>query len=202
MSDNRKFMMCAYNGLLCAATGFGLIKIGPSEHPYAFAACVIGFARGVINLVTTLVNEDDETLRELSWIVGHVMDVVPLPLINVSLYLKAESNNIALAHGLFLLPLGVTWLLRKLRNEGDFEEFGTVPTLKILTILGNITSLVFLAINDSSWILGGMAALAFMTEIGANYCNDHLIYDSAMPICYFSWSAFYILAALVVTGEK
>ncbi|XP_020808612.1 uncharacterized protein LOC110184418 [Drosophila serrata] len=206
MSD-RKAVTCVLNVVLCGATGFGFVKAAPAEHPWAFTACLIGFCHGLTGLLHALVDHHDDEdhrnhFRKAHRVTSRIMEIIPLPLVNVDLYLAAESNNIALAHGMFLVPLGISMILGLFRSEVENEDFGTLDTLKVLTILGNITSLVFLAINDSSWKLGGMAFLAFMAKFGAEYVEDKWVERSAMPITYISWSGFFILAALAVSGEK
>ncbi|KAH8237607.1 hypothetical protein KR038_002512 [Drosophila bunnanda] len=199
MSDN-KAVTCVLNAVLCGASGYCLIKVALSAHPWAFSACVIGFCHGLTGLVDALT--DNENVTKVHRVTTRIMEIIPLPLFNVDLFLNSENNNIALAHGIFLVPLGVSVLLAMFKNEGESEDFGTLDTLKILTILGNITSLVFLAINDSSWTEGGMAFLAFMAKFGAEFIQDRVADNSAVPITYISWSGFYILAAWAITGEK
>ncbi|KAH8287300.1 hypothetical protein KR054_005541 [Drosophila jambulina] len=200
MSDNTA-VNCALNVVLCGATGFGFIKIGsPAEHPYAFCACLIGFCHGLAGLLSSLVEND--AVKKVQEVTTGVMEIIPLPLVNVDLYLPAESNNIALAHGMFVIPLGVSVILGLIQGKGEGEDLGTVDTLKILTVLGNVTSLAYLAMNDNSWSLAGMAFLAFMAKFGAEFSEANVVEGSAVPITYVSWSGFYILAAMAVSGQK
>lgn len=200
MSDNSA-VSCVLNVLLCGATGFGFVKIGsPAEHPYAFTACVIGFCHGLFGLVDFAAGSDTtKTMKETT---TSMMEIVPLPLVNVDLYLGAESNNIALGHGLFIVPLAVSVILGMVKGGDDGGEESPMGTLKTLTILGNITSLLYLAINESSWNLAGMAFLAFMAKFGAQFCDENVSEGSGEPITYVSWSGFFFLAAMAVSGEK
>jgi len=189
------------NVLLCGATGFGFYKIGPSEHPYAFTACVFGFCHGLFGLVSSLTG--DENAKKVTDTTTSIMEILPLPLVNVDLYLAAESNNIALGHGLFIVPLAVSVILSLFKGEsGDEGEGSALDTLKTLTILGNITSLLYLSINESSWNLAGMAFLAFMAKFGAKFFEEQISEGSGEPVTYLSWSGFYVLTALATTGEK
>ncbi|XP_016951668.1 uncharacterized protein LOC108025643 [Drosophila biarmipes] len=200
MSDNSA-VSTVLNVLLCGATGFGFYKIGPSEHPYAFTACVIGFCHGLFGLVSGLTG--DENAKKVTDTTTCIMDIIPLPLVNVDLYLAAESNNIALGHGLFIVPLAVSVILNFFKGESsDDGENSALDTLKTLTILGNITSLLYLSINESSWNLAGMAFLAFMAKFGAKFFEEQVSEGSAEPVTYLSWSGFYVLTALATTGEK
>ncbi|XP_017065786.1 uncharacterized protein LOC108104313 [Drosophila eugracilis] len=200
MSDNSG-VSTVLNVLLCGATGFGFYKIGPSEHPYAFTACVIGFCHGLCGLVSSLTGDDNA--KKVKETTTNIMDIIPLALVNVDLYLAAESNNIALGHGLFIVPLAVTVILDFFKGESSDDGEGSVmDTLKTLTILGNITSLVYLSINENSWNLGGMAFLAFMAKFGAKFCEEQISEGSGEPVTYLSYSGFYFLTALAVSGEK
>jgi len=200
MSDNSA-VSTVLNVLLCGATGFGFYKIGPSEHPYAFTACVFGFCHGLFGLVSSLTG--DENAKKVTDATTSIMEILPLPLVNVDLYLAAESNNIALGHGLFIVPLAVSVILSLFKGEsGDEGEGSALDTLKTLTILGNITSLLYLSINESSWNLAGMAFLAFMAKFGAKFFEEQISEGSGEPVTYLSWSGFYVLTALATTGEK
>ncbi|XP_037726276.1 uncharacterized protein LOC119557563 [Drosophila subpulchrella] len=200
MSDNSA-VSTVLNVLLCGATGFGFYKIGPSEHPYAFTACVIGFCHGLFGLVSSLTG--DENAKKVTDTTTSIMEIIPLPLVNVDLYLAAESNNIALGHGLFIVPLAVSVIINLFKGEsGEEGEGSALETLKTLTILGNITSLLYLSINESSWNLAGMAFLAFMAKFGAKFFEEQVSEGSGEPVTYLSWSGFYVLTALATTGEK
>ncbi|KAH8408837.1 hypothetical protein KR009_001993 [Drosophila setifemur] len=201
MSDNSAKSV-VLNVLLCGATAFGIVKIGsPGDHPYAFTACVIGCCHGVLGLINIFAESD--STRSLKETTSSIMEIVPLPLVNVDLYLGAESNNIALGHGLFIVPLAISVILGMVKGEGQStDDYGTLHTLKTLTILGNITSLLYLAINESSWNLAGMAFLAFMAKFGARFCEEQVSDGSGEVVTYVSWSGFFFLGALALSGEK
>ncbi|EDV45724.1 uncharacterized protein LOC6550760 [Drosophila erecta] len=200
MSDNSA-VSCVLNVILCGATGFGFYKIGPSEHPYAFTACVFGFCHGLFGLVSGLT--DNENAKKVTETTTAIMEIIPLPLVNVNLYLATESNNIALGHGLFIVPLAVSVILAFFKGESGGEGEGSaLDTLKTLTILGNITSLLYLAINENNWNMGGMAFLAFMAKFGAKFFEEQINEGSGEPVTYLSWSGFYFLTAVALSGEK
>ncbi|XP_017048293.1 uncharacterized protein LOC108092937 [Drosophila ficusphila] len=200
MSDN-SVVSSVLNVALCGATGFGFYKIGPSEHPYAFAACVFGFCHGLCGLVSGLTGDDNA--KKATETTTAIMEIVPLALVNVDLYLGAESNNIALGHGLFIVPLAVSMIISLVKGESSEEGEGSpLETLKTLTVLGNITSLLYLSINESSWPLAGMAFLAFTAKFGAQFSEEQISEGSGEPVTYLSWSGFYCLTALTASGEK
>jgi len=162
---------------------------------------VFGFCHGLFGLVSSLTG--DENAKKVTDTTTSIMEILPLPLVNVDLYLAAESNNIALGHGLFIVPQAVSVILSLFKGEsGDEGEGSALDTLKTLTILGNITSLLYLSINESSWNLAGMAFLAFMAKFGAKFFEEQISEGSGEPVTYLSWSGFYVLTALATTGEK
>ncbi|KAH8291722.1 hypothetical protein KR018_012168 [Drosophila ironensis] len=200
MSDNSAVSACL-NLLICGATGFGFVKIAPADHPYAFGACVLGFCHGLFGLINFAAGSD--TTKSLKETTTAVMEIMPLPLVNVELYLGADANNIALGHGLFIVPLAVSVILGMVKGDsGGSEEGSPMATLKTLTILGNITSLLYLSINDSNWDLAGMAFLAFMAKFGAEYCDSQVSDGSGEPITYLSWSGFFALTAIHISGKN
>ncbi|XP_001355655.1 uncharacterized protein [Drosophila pseudoobscura] len=197
MSDNSA-VTGVMNLLLCGATGFGFYQIGPQEHPYAFTACVVGFCHGLLGLVATV--SGDENTTKANDATNALMEIVPLPLVNVDLFMGADSNNLALGHGLFIVPLAVSVIIGWAKDND--ENGSVIDALKTLTVLGNITSMVYLALNESSWNLGGMAFLAFMAKFGAAFFEENVSEGTGQPITYISWSGFFFLTALAVAGEK
>ncbi|ALC48750.1 CG16782 [Drosophila busckii] len=197
MSDNVA-INSVLNLLLCGATGYGCYTVGVA-HPYAFSACVIGLCHGLVGLIDCLTS--DENAKKCKDMTTALMEIVPLPLVNVELFFGGESNNIGLGHGLFIVPLAISCLVALCKNSGE-EVSEAYDTIKLMTILGNITSLCYLAVNESSWLLGGMAFLAFMAKYGAEFCESEVSEGSGQPITYISWSAFFFLATMAVGGEK
>ncbi|KAH8276745.1 hypothetical protein KR044_008138 [Drosophila immigrans] len=197
MSDNSA-VSGILSAVLCGATGYGFYAMGPQEHPYAFTACVIGFCHGLLGLVECLTG--DSNVSSAKETTNSILEIVPLPLVNVDLFFGGEGNNIALGHGLFIVPMAISaivGLVKGSESDGD----ATRDTLKLLTILGNITSLCYLAVNEGSWVMGGMAALAFMAKYGAEFLEQQ-IEGSGQPVKYLSWSGFYFLTTMAVGGEK
>ncbi|XP_034477185.1 uncharacterized protein LOC117783747 [Drosophila innubila] len=196
MSDNSA-VSGVLNALLCGVTGYGFYAMGPMDHPYAFSACVIGFCHGLLGLVDCLTG--DSNVKSAKETTNAIMEIVPLPLVNIELFFGGESSNIALGHGLFIVPMAISVLVALIKGGEEADE--ATETLKLLTILGNITSLCYLAVNEGSWVMGGMAFLAFMAKYGAEFSETQLE-GSGDPIKYISWSGFYFLTTLAVGGEK
>ncbi|XP_030382069.1 uncharacterized protein LOC115629689 [Scaptodrosophila lebanonensis] len=197
MSDNAA-VTGVLSALLCGVTGFGFYKMAPQEHPYAFTACVIGFCHGFLGLVAVVAGES-ESANSAKETTTAIMEIVPLPLVNIELFFMSESNNIALGHGLFIVPMAVDLLLSLFKDEGG-DENETRETLKNLTILGNITALLYLAINESNWIYGGMAGLAFIAKYGAMFI-DSQSEGSGPPITMLAYTGFFYCTAISMGGD-
>lgn len=194
MSD---YVSCALSAVLCGVTGYGFSMIAPQEHPYAFTACVIGFCHGLLGVINTFAENDNlTTAKKIS---SSILDIVPVPLVNVDLFLNGEGNNIGLGHGLFIVPLAVSVLIALFKGEG--EESEALETLKVMTVLGNITSLVYLAFNDGSWVEGGMAFLAFMSKYGTEFIEG-LTEQPLEALKHLCWCGYYFLTTMAINGEK
>ncbi|EDW65678.1 uncharacterized protein [Drosophila virilis] len=197
MSDNSA-VSGILNAVLCGVTGYGFYAMPPQSHPYAFSACLIGFCHGLLGLIECISgSEQVKSARETT---NSILEIVPLPLVNIDIFFGGESNNIALGHGLFIVPMAISVLVGLIKGEGG-EGDDAVETLKLLTILGNITSLCYLAINEGSYYMGGMAFLAFMAKYGSEFLETQ-IEGSGDPIKYISWSGFYLLTSFAIAGKK
>lgn len=194
MSD---YVSCILHAVLCGVTGYGFYLVAPQEHPYAFSACVIGFCHGLLGLVDCITG--DSNAKSAKETTDAILELVPLPLVNIDLFFSGEANNIALGHGLFMVPLAISLMIAFFKDTSAEEE--AYETLKLMTILGNITSLCYLAVNDNSSVEGAMAFLAFMAKYGAEYL-DTQVEDTLVPIKYLSWSGFFFLSTMAIGGQK
>ncbi|XP_016971791.1 uncharacterized protein LOC108039339 [Drosophila rhopaloa] len=154
-------MDALFNSLLVVSSGYGLYTLHPLDTPYAYATAALSLVHGLLGVVRAASNDDDECNR-VRLITSGIMEIVPLPLTNIELYLKSSNPSLAMAHGCFVVPL-VYDLMAKL---GDNEDTST-ETLKELTLLGNVVSLLFLGVNQSNNLYGGMAAIAFGARYGS-----------------------------------
>ncbi|KAH8416787.1 hypothetical protein KR222_004549 [Zaprionus bogoriensis] len=186
------------NALLCGVTGYGFYAIAPQEHPYAFSACVIGFCHGLLGLVECLTG--DENVKSAKETTTAIVEIIPLPLVNIDLFFGGDSNNIALGHGLFIVPMAISLIVAFCKG-GEGESDDAYETLKMMTILGNITSLCFLAVNDGSMVKGTMAFLAFMAKYGAEFCES-MVESTGEPIKLLSWSGFFFLTTMAIAGGE
>ncbi|XP_017110063.2 uncharacterized protein [Drosophila bipectinata] len=155
------------NSLLVVSSGYALYTLRPSETPYGYAAAALSLVHGLLGVARAASNNDDECKR-LRLITSGIMEIVPLPLTNIELYLRSTNPSLALAHGCFVVPL-VYDLMAKM---GDNEDTST-ETLKELTLLGNVVSMLFLGVNQSSNMYGGMAAIAFAARYGSLVLDNY-----------------------------
>ncbi|XP_060662883.1 uncharacterized protein LOC132795934 [Drosophila nasuta] len=188
------FMDALFNSLLVVSSGYAMYTLHPLHTPYGYAAAAVSLVHGLLGVVRAANNDDDECNR-LRQITSGIMELVPLPLTNIEFYLKSSSPHLAMAHGCFVVPLAFD-VVAKWR---DIEDNSTV-TLKDLTLLGNVVSLLFLGVNQSSNVYGGMAAIAF----GARYGSVLLDYYSeglGSHINLLANSAFIMLMTMTLTAK-
>uniref|UniRef100_A0A1B0AB41 Uncharacterized protein n=1 Tax=Glossina pallidipes TaxID=7398 RepID=A0A1B0AB41_GLOPL len=154
-----------FSGILLGTTGYAMVSVSPIERPYAYTACTVGFCHAIAGLVKSLVSQKNVTKR-FKRLTCSCLEIMTVPMINIELYLKSEqSNPLALGHGLFVVPLAFDVITKVAPNE-EGDEIAT-QTLKDLTILGNIISLLFLAANENISVYGLMALAAFTAKYGA-----------------------------------
>jgi len=176
------------NLLLMGTSGFALSKIPPKECPYAFSACCIGFCHGLFGVLAKAM-DDNEDVQKCRKYTKAWMELVPLPLVNMELYYMSSTPNLAVGHGLFIVPLVGELIFN------DNEE--TYSTLKELTIIGNIVSLTFLAINESSYMYAGMAAVAALSRYGGMFMENQKEGTGDNVSTIFD-ALFFLLTALTV----
>ncbi|XP_030564642.1 uncharacterized protein LOC115765291 [Drosophila novamexicana] len=189
------FMDALFNSLLVVSSGYAMYTLQPTQTPYGYAAAAVSLVHGLLGVVRAANNDDDECNR-LRQITSGVMELVPLPLTNIELYLKSSSPHLAMAHGCFLVPLAFD-VVSKWR---DIEDNSTV-TLKDLTLLGNVVSLLFLGVNQSSNVYGGMAAIAFAARYGS-VMFDYYWEGLGVHFNLLANSAFIVLMAMTLTTKS
>uniref|UniRef100_A0A1A9WR57 Uncharacterized protein n=1 Tax=Glossina brevipalpis TaxID=37001 RepID=A0A1A9WR57_9MUSC len=155
-----------FSGILLGTTSYALVSVSPTERPYAFTACTVGFCHALAGLVKSLVRKENFSKR-FKRLTCSCLEIMTVPMINIELYLKSEqSNPLALGHGLFVVPLAFD-VMTKIASSDEGNETAATETLKDLTILGNIVSLLFLAANENVTVYGLMALAAFTAKYGA-----------------------------------
>ncbi|XP_067636999.1 uncharacterized protein [Eurosta solidaginis] len=188
-----------FNGLLVGASGFALYSIQPAEHPYAFSACAFGLCHGLLGIIHAYKKGDEgDSCNKIREISTSCMEIVQLPLINIELYLASSNTSaLALGHGLFVIPLAFDLIAKLFTEEGDDSN---TNTLKDLTILGNIVSLTFLAVNESNYTYVSMAITAFLTKYGAILLDSY--WEGALEnTVLLGYSIFTMLANNAITGK-
>ncbi|KAH8409522.1 hypothetical protein KR222_007711 [Zaprionus bogoriensis] len=157
-------MRLAYNSLLLVTSGLTASKMTASTHPFAYSACLVGGAVAVLGLLRALLGNDRDPgeMRMLRDINHSVLELVPLPLVNMELYMLTQGlGAIVLSHSIFVLPLLLDlrcsiWYARK---HCDLTE-----TLRDLTLLGCITSLGYLAVRELNWVYARMALTMLLVK--------------------------------------
>ncbi|XP_017077972.1 uncharacterized protein LOC108112547 [Drosophila eugracilis] len=149
------------NLLLIASSMYAMYSLTPAEHPYAYTAASFSLVHGLLGLVRSYIEEPEECGRDFM-ISSSILEVILLPLANVEFYLLSDKSDVALVHGLSLIPLFYD-MICKIGDDWD----SSTETLKDLALLGNVGSTAYLAVNDGIPIYGGVAATALMARYGA-----------------------------------
>ncbi|KAH8385365.1 uncharacterized protein LOC110177029 [Drosophila serrata] len=141
----------AYNGILLYTAVSSGCKMQPEEHPLALVACMVGGITAVFGLLRVIfASGQPEECRKLRDITHGVLELVPLSLTNMDLYMQSTGwSAVTLGHGFFLLPLLCDMRCCLAKNRVDC---GISDSLKDLTILGNIVSLGFLAFVERNFL--------------------------------------------------
>uniref|UniRef100_A0A1A9W249 Uncharacterized protein n=1 Tax=Glossina brevipalpis TaxID=37001 RepID=A0A1A9W249_9MUSC len=183
------------NGILLGSTGHALVSVSPFQHPYAFCACAVGFCHAFAGLVESIACED-RCATCFKRLTCSCIEMMTLPMLNIDFYLKSEqSSPLALGHGLFVVPLAFD-LLTKVSPNADVEDIST-QTLKDLTILGNIVSLLFLAANENNAVYGMMVLAAFIAKYGA-MIMDNIIAGTGECIGLLGYSVLFGLVPMAL----
>lgn len=155
----------AYNGVLLYTAVMSASKMQPEEHPFALAACVVGGITAVFGLLRVMfASGQPEECRKLRDITHGVLELVPLPLTNMDLYMQSTGwSAVALGHAVFVVPLlcDMSCCLAKNRRDCEISD-----SLKDLTVLGNIVSLGFLAFMERNFLYLRMMLVMIVVRYG------------------------------------
>lgn len=192
-----------FNSLLVGSSGYALSLVAPAEHPFIFTACAVGLCHGILGLYGNIVEgssnsqraadaptADDSAMCQFQNLTQTCVDIVTVPLINIDLYMQSQqSSALALGHGLFVVPLVFDLSFKIFDSEGDGNA---TETLKELTILGNIVSLVFLSVNENNLTYGLMAMSALLAQFGSN-AMENILRGSGANIALMGYSLMFSL---------
>ncbi|EDW82743.1 uncharacterized protein Dwil_GK10152 [Drosophila willistoni] len=189
------FMDALFNSLLVVSSGYAMYTLHPLQTPYGYTAAGISLMHGLLGVMRAIKNDEGEC-NGLRLITSGIMDIVPLPLTNIELYLRSSSPHLALAHACFVVPL-VYDIAAKVTDSEDTST----ETLKELTMLGNVVSMLFLGVNQSSNMYGSMAALAFGARYGP-VLLDHYVDGLGANFNLLANSMFIVLMAMTLTVKQ
>ncbi|KAH8237608.1 hypothetical protein KR038_002513, partial [Drosophila bunnanda] len=163
-ASNMLMMDALFNSLLVVSSSYAMYTLHPLDTPYGYCVATLSLVHGLIGVVRSSRNDGDgDECSRIRLITNGMMEIVPLPLTNIELYLRSSNPGLALPHICFLVPL-VYDLVAKMR---DTEDHAT-ETLKELTLLGNAVSLLFLGINQGNRLYGDLAIIAFLGRYGSS----------------------------------
>lgn len=157
-----------YNALLLTTSSLTARKLVPQKRPFALAACVVGGLAAVFGLIRAFLDDgsrrgggggagggggrasnsssDGSEFRMLRNVTQSMLELMPLALVNMELYAHSLGlGAVALAHGIFVLPLLLDLRCSVVKNRKNCD---LTETLRDLLVLGNIVSLGFLAAKE------------------------------------------------------
>lgn len=178
-----------YYGLALMAC-YAAYNMPPETNPYAFAACAVGIIYGIFGLVGG--QEDSQSI--VKYVVDDLSDFVPLAMMNIEIF-QMLNKPYAFAHALFVIPL-VLDLIAKLFGEASDDE--ATQTLKHVSNLGNIVSLLYLSYMEDNYMFGYVALSYLAAHTGmliGGKCHGYMV-DLNYVMSYI---LFYFTAMLAVT---
>ena len=199
--------------ILLGCAGTALAMISPTAKPYAFTGCAIMATYGAISLYANALDKAEDT-QKIQEVVGNIMVLVPLPLVNIELYLVSETSNIGLGHCLYIVPyiLEVCFEISQYMHTppdpnaepaadaAPEKEQDNALVLKTLTQLGSIWSLVYIGVNDSKNLYLGMAGMAFF-YIFVPHFVEHYFEGHGENCHLLGASGFCLLTIKAVEGQ-
>ncbi|KAM7349302.1 uncharacterized protein ACRADG_008305 [Cochliomyia hominivorax] len=189
-------MDALFNGLLVGTSGYAMYVVKPSEHPIAFTAAAVGFCHGCAGIYTRFIDSscdsegsEGKCTNNFKKLTSNCMEIVTVPLVNMDLYGSSDqSNALALGHGLFIIPLAFDMTFKFFGTEGDGDE--STAILKDLTVLGNIVSLLFFAVNESNFAAGIMSFAAFFSYSGS-MVMEYMLRGTEENSCLAGYALFF-----------
>ncbi|XP_002132450.1 uncharacterized protein [Drosophila pseudoobscura] len=182
-----------FNSLLVVSSGYAMYTLHPAKTPYAYGVATLSLIHGLLGVGRAACNDHDECNR-VRLITSGVMEIAPLPLVNIELYLKSNPS-LAFAHSFFLVPLAFD-IVAKMT---DTEDIST-ESLKELTLLGNLVSLLFLGVNQSNNMYGAIATVAFAARYGS-LIIDHYWEGRGSDFRLLANSLFIVLMTLTLSAK-
>ncbi|XP_037937404.1 uncharacterized protein LOC119670999 [Teleopsis dalmanni] len=165
--------------VLTGASGYGLYAIKPDKEPYAFTACVITFCHGLVSFAKNVLDGDaGETAKSAGNVTTPTMQIVPVPLIDIELFLPSEpTNNLGWGHFSYVIPLALTALYQKWKDEAD-DENKDIQNLWDLTVYGGILSLIYYSVQENNNITLALSLIAWGTYVLPKQIEDELVEES------------------------
>ncbi|KAM7349303.1 uncharacterized protein ACRADG_008307 [Cochliomyia hominivorax] len=175
---------------LALMASYAAYNMPPETNPYAFAACAIGIIYGVFGLI----GGQENMQNIVKYVIDDLLDFVPLPMVNIEIF-QMLSKPYAFVHALFVIPL-ILDLIAKLFGESEDDE--ATQTLKHVSNLGNVISLLYLSYMEGNYMFGYVALSYLAAHTGmiiGGKCHGYLV-DLNYVMCYV---LFYFTAMLAVT---
>ncbi|XP_022226745.2 uncharacterized protein LOC111076969 [Drosophila obscura] len=157
---------CLYNSLLLCTALRVVQHLKPEEYPFAYAAGAVGVAVAGLGLLRVIFASGQPTeCRRLRDISHGFLELAPLPLVNMDLYMQSTGmmSAVTLGHACFVLPLSFDLCCSLFKGRHDCD---TGDSLRNLTILGNIVSLGFLGMMERNFFYIRMMLVMIAVRYG------------------------------------
>ncbi|SPP79166.1 uncharacterized protein LOC117581923 [Drosophila guanche] len=161
-----RFARCLYNSFLLCTALRAVQQLQPEEHPFAYAACAVGVVVSGLGLLRVIfASGQPNECRRLRDVCHGLLELAPLPLANMDLYMQSTGmlSALTLGHACFVLPLSCDLCCSLFKGRQDCD---TADSLRNLTILGNIVSLGFLGIMEGNFFYIRMMLVMFAVRYG------------------------------------
>lgn len=158
------------NSLLLGASGYAMYTV-KLDYPYAFGACAVFGCHALCGIAYS-VQEGEGGDQKIQDIVKKIANILPLPLINTELLLQSSSSILALGHGLCIVPLTIVAAQKAIDGGGGEEGDENTSTLELMTYMGNVMALNYLAINEENSIYGAMVGTALIFYFAPELTED------------------------------
>lgn len=175
------------NVLLCGSAGYALSQLG-YNRPYIYSAFAVLISNSLIGILNALkFTEEGHKAYKITSIVA---EMLPLPFINIELYLATGMRQeVALIHGISaIIPI----LMEVFASSNGNEK------LKNLVMLGNVASLMFLAVIENNIWFGAMAAMGIFIRFGTTKAGGD---NKSAELFAFSNATLSALAVKGILGE-
>ncbi|XP_065365049.1 uncharacterized protein LOC135958114 [Calliphora vicina] len=175
---------------LALMASYAAYNMPPETNPYAFTACAVAIIYGVFGLV----GGQEVADGIVKGVVDDLLDFVPLAMVNIEIF-QIMGKPYAFVHALFVIPL-ILDLIAKL--FGEESDDAATQTLKHVSNLANVVSLLHLSYMEDNYMFGYVALSYLSAHMGmviGGRCHGYVVDLNYV----MSYVLFYFTSTLAVT---